>query len=136
MKDLLLKKGDESDAVRLNNFNNFITQLDREDKLSYMFGKKGRDEIVDLRDVIKDVLIKEEGAINYSNTGGVVLRGLEKLQALRFPGAQSAAEIARTLEVKGKVKEALKQPNAMAPTNKNALANEPFRIEIRGTGKK
>jgi hypothetical protein len=42
------------------------------------------------------------------------------------------------MEVKGKVQEALKQPNAMAPaqTNKNALANEPFRMEIRGTGKK
>jgi hypothetical protein len=138
MKDLLLKKGDESEAVRLNNFNNFVTQLDREDKLSYMFGKKGREEIVDLRDAIKDVLVKEPGAVNYSNTGGVVLRGLEKLQALRFPGAQSAAEIARTMEVKGKVKEALKQPNQLAPkqTNENALANQPFRIEIRGTGKK
>lgn len=129
MKDLLLKKGDESEAVRLNNFNNFVTQLDREDKLSYMFGKKGRDEIVDLRDAIKDVLVKEPGAVNYSNTGGVVLRGLEKLQALRFPGAQSAAEIARTMEVKSKVKEALKQPNQLAPktTNTNAL-----RIDLTG----
>lgn len=129
MKDLLLKKGDESEAVRLNNFNNFVTQLDREDKLSYMFGKKGREEIVDLRDAIKDVLVKEPGAVNYSNTGGVVLRGLEKLQALRFPGAQSAAEIARTMEVKGKVKEALKQPNQLAPAqrNKNAL-----RIDLTG----
>lgn len=136
MKDLLLKKGDESEAVRLSNFNNFVTQLDREDKLSYMFGKKGRDEIVDLRNAIKDVLIKEEGAINYSNTGGVVLRGLEKLQALRFPGAQSAAEIARTMEVKGKVKEALKQPNAMAPANKNALANKPVKIDLTGMAKK
>jgi hypothetical protein len=132
MKDLLLKKGDESEAVRLNNFNNFVTQLDREDKLSYMFGKKGREEIVDLRDAIKDVLVKEPGAVNYSNTGGVVLRGLEKLQALRFPGAQSAAEIARTIEVKGKVKEALKQPNAMAPANKNALANKPVKIDLKG----
>jgi hypothetical protein len=134
MKDLLLKKGDESEAVRLNNFNNFVTQLDREDKLSYMFGKKGREEIVDLRDAIKDVLVKEPGAVNYSNTGGVVLRGLEKLQALRFPGAQSAAEIARTMEVKGKVKEALKQPNQLAPkqTNKNALNNKPVKIDLTG----
>jgi hypothetical protein len=129
MKDLLLKKGDEADDIRLNNFNNFITQLDREDKLSYMFGKKGRDEIVDLRDAVKDVLVKEPGAVNYSNTGGVVLRGLEKLQALRFPGAQSAAEIARTREVKNKAAEALKQPNQLAPkvTNQNAL-----RIDLTG----
>lgn len=139
MKDLLLKKSDtETDKIVLNNFNNFVTQLDREDKLTYMFGKKGRNEIVDLRDAIKDVLVKEEGAVNYSNTGGVVLRGLEALQAIRFPGAKSAAEIARTAEVKGKVKEALKQPNAMAPaqTNKNALANKPVKIDLSGMANK
>jgi hypothetical protein len=123
MKDLLLKKGDETDAVRLDRFNNFVTQLDREEKLAYMFGKTGRDELLDLRQAIKDVMVKEPGAINYSNTGGVVLRGLEKLQALRFPGAKGAAEIARTMEVKGKVKEALKQPNQLVSTkSQNALA--------------
>ena len=122
MKDLLLKKGDETDTVRLERFSNFVTELDREEKLAYMFGKAGRDEILDLRQAIKDVMVKEPGAVNYSNTGGVVLRGLEKLQALKFPGAKGAAEVARTIEVKRKVKEALKQPNALAPKSKNALA--------------
>jgi hypothetical protein len=137
MKDLLLKKGDEKDAVRLERFSNFVTDLDREEKLAYMFGKTGRDEILDLRQAIKDVMVKEPGAVNYSNTSGAVLRGLEALQALRFPGAKTAAEFARTREVTGKVQEALKQPNQLAPkgANKNAL-NEPFRVEIRGTGKK
>jgi hypothetical protein len=116
MKDLLLKKGEEGDAILLNNFSNFVTQLDREDKLSYMFGKKGRDEILDLRNAIKDVLVKEPGAVNYSNTSGFVLRGLEALQSLRVPLAKSAAEIARTREVKGKVTKALQQPtNQLAP---------------------
>jgi GrpB-like predicted nucleotidyltransferase (UPF0157 family) len=129
MKDLLLKKGDEKDAVRLDRFSNFVTELDREEKLAYMFGKTGRDEILDLRQAIKDVMVKEPGAVNYSNTSGAVLRGLEALQALRFPGAKTAAEIARTMEVKGKVKEALKQPNQLAPAqrNKNAL-----RIDLTG----
>jgi hypothetical protein len=117
MKDLLLKKGEEGDAILLNNFNNFVTQLDREDKLSYMFGKTGRDEILDLRNAIKDVLVKEPGAVNYSNTSGFVLRGLEALQSLRVPLAKSAAEIARTREVKGKVLKALQQPtNQLAPS--------------------
>lgn len=116
MKDLLLKKGEEGDAILLNNFNNFVTQLDREEKLSYMFGKTGRDQILDLRNAIKDVLIKEPGAVNYSNTSGFVLRGLEALQSLRVPLAKSAAEIARTREVKGKVTKALQQPtNQLAP---------------------
>jgi hypothetical protein len=135
MKDLLLKKGDESDAVRLDRFSNFVTELDREEKLAYMFGKTGRDEIMDLRQAIKDVLVKEPGAVNYSNTSGAVLRGLEALQSLRFPGAKPAAEAVRTMEVKGKVKEALKQPNTMAPANKNALANKPVKIDLTGMAK-
>jgi hypothetical protein len=132
MKDMLTK----SDQPSFRNLNTLINQLDAEDKLVYMFGKAGRNEIMDLRDAVKDVLVKQPGAVNYSNTSGAVLRGLEALQAIRFPGAKPAAEFARTREVTGKVQEALKQPNAMAPANKNALANEPFRIEIRGTGKK
>ena len=134
MKDLLLKKGDESDNIRLNNFNNFVTQLDREDKLGYMFGKTGRDTIVDLQKSIGDVLVKEPGAVNYPNTAGAVLRGLEGLQALRFPGAKPAAEFARTREVTGKVQEALKQPNQLAPkgTNQNSLVPK---IDLTGMAK-
>ena len=135
MKDLLLKKGDEKDAVRLDRFSNFVTELDREEKLAYMFGKTGRDEILDLRQAIKDVMVKEPGAVNYSNTSGAVLRGLEALQALRFPGAKSAAEIARTIEVKGKVKEALKQPNQLAPKQQNRNALVP-QIDLTGMANK
>jgi hypothetical protein len=135
MKDLLLKKGDEKDAVRLDRFSNFVTELDREEKLAYMFGKTGRDEILDLRQAIKDVMVKEPGAVNYSNTSGAVLRGLEALQALRFPGAKSAAEIARTIEVKGKVKEALKQPNQLAPKQQNQNALVP-KIDLTGMANK
>lgn len=125
MKDLLTK----SDQPSFRNLNTFINQLDAEDKLTYMFGKTGRNEIMDLRDAIKDVLVKQPGAVNYSNTSGAVLRGLEALQTLRFPGAKPAAEFARTREVTGKVKEALKQPNQLAPAqrNKNAL-----RIDLTG----
>ena len=135
MKDLLLKKGDETDAVRLDRFSNFVTELDREEKLAYMFGKTGRNEIMDLRQAIKDVMVKEPGAVNYSNTSGAVLRGLEALQALRFPGAKSAAEIARTIEVKGKVKEALKQPNQLAPKQQNRNALVP-KIDLTGMANK
>jgi hypothetical protein len=126
MKDLLLKQGDETDNIRLNNFNNFITQLDREDKLAYMFGKPGRDKLLDLKQSISDVMVKEPGAVNYPNTAGAVLRGLEALQNLpvKIPGTQTAAEFARGLQYKKQLQESLKQPNAMAPaqTNKNALA--------------
>ena len=129
MKDMLIK----SDQPSFRNLNTLVNQLDAEDKLVYMFGKKGRNEIMDLRDAVQDVLVKQPGAVNYSNTSGAVLRGLETLQAIRFPGAKSAAEFARTREVTGKVKEALKQPNQLAPkeTNQNAL-----RIDLTGMANK
>jgi hypothetical protein len=124
MKDLLLKQGDETDNIRLNNFNNFVTQLDREEKLAYMFGKTGRDTLLDLKKTIGDVMVKEPGAVNYPNTAGAVLRGLEALQKLpiKIPGTKTAAEFARERQYKKQLEESLKQPNALAPKSQNALA--------------
>jgi hypothetical protein len=136
MKDLLLKQGEETDNIRLNNFNNFVTQLDREDKLGYMFGKAGRDRLLDLKQSISDVMVKEPGAVNYPNTAGAVLRGLEALQNLpiKIPGTQTAAEFARGMQYKKQLKESLQQPNQLAPkqTNKNALNNKPVKIDLTG----
>ena len=137
MKDLLLKKSDnETDRIVLDKFNKFVTQLDREDKLTYMFGKAGADTLLDLRKSINDVMVKEPGAVNYPNTAGAVLRGLEALQNLPFkiPGTQTAAEFARGLQYKKQLQESLKQPNQLAPkqTNKNALNNTPVKIDLTG----
>jgi hypothetical protein len=112
MKDLLTK----GDAMSFKSLNTLVNQLDSEEKLAYMFGKSGRNQILDLRDAIKDVIVKEPGAVNSSNTSGAVLRGLEALQALRIPFVKNAATFARTREVKSKVAQALKQPNQLAPT--------------------
>jgi hypothetical protein len=120
MKDLLTK----GDQLSFKNLNTLVTQLESEDKLAYMFGKAGRDQIMDLRDAIKDVVVKEPGAVNFPNTAGAVLRGLEALQAVRVPGAKSLAEMARTSEVTKKVESALRQPNKLAPSqsSRNSLA--------------
>jgi hypothetical protein len=120
MKELLTK----GDQLSFKNLNTLVTQLDSEDKLAYMFGKTGRDQIMDLRDAIKDVVVKEPGAVNFPNTAGAVLRGLETLQSVRVPGAKSLAEVARTREVSKKVEEALKQPNKLVPSQSsiNSLA--------------
>jgi hypothetical protein len=140
MKDLLLKKGDESDELVLNNFSNFVTQLDREGKLEYMYGKKGRETLLDLRQTIKDVMVKEPGAVNYPNTGGIVLRGLETLLKLpvKVPGAQTAAEFARERQYKKQLEKALEQPNQLAPKQQgqNSLANKPVRIDLTGMANK
>jgi hypothetical protein len=118
MKELLTK----GDGMSFRNLNNLVTQLDAEGKLAYMFGKTGRDQILDLRDAIKDVIVKQPGAVNYSDTSGAVLRGLEALQSLRVPLVANLATFARTREVKGKVSQALKQPNQLAPKSTNNLA--------------
>jgi hypothetical protein len=122
MKDLLLNKGEEDNSLVFAKFNNFVTQLDREDKLGYMYGKTGRDRILNVRDAIKDVLVKEPGAVNFSNTAGAVLRGLETLQQFKVPLAKTAAEMARTREVTKRVEKALQQPNQLAPNQKNTNA--------------
>ena len=127
MKDLLLKKGDESDAVRLNNFNNFIIDLDREDKLGYLFSKTGRDTLIDIKQSISDVMVKEPGAVNYPNTAGAVLRGIEALQNLPFkiPGAETAAQFARGRQYKKQLEKTLLQPNALAPPVQSTNALRP-----------
>jgi hypothetical protein len=119
MKDLLTK----NDQLSFKNLNTLVTELDKDGKLDYMFGKAGRDQIIDLRDAIKDVVVKEPGAVNYSNTSGAVLRGLEALQALRVPGANTAATAARTRQVTKQLEQSLQQPNQLAPrtTNRNSL---------------
>jgi hypothetical protein len=137
MKDLLLKKAEgENDKIVLNNFNNFVTQLDREDKLTYMFGKTGREEFIDLKKAINDVIVKEEGAVNYSGTGSVVVRALDKILKLtsRIPGSKTAAEMLHESQYKKQLQESLKQPNQLAPKqpNKNALTEKPVKIDLKG----
>jgi hypothetical protein len=129
MKDMLTK----SDQPSFRNLNTLINQLDAEDKLVYMFGKAGRNEIMDLRDAIKDVLVKQPGAVNYSNTSGAVLRGLEALQQLpvKIPGTKTAAEYARTRQVTKQVEKALEQPNQLAPKQPNQNALTP-KIDLKG----
>jgi hypothetical protein len=62
---------------------------------------------------VQDALVKPPGSVNYSNTGSVVLRGLDKLAAIRFPLAKSAADIVKNRELTQKVEESTKY-NALA----------------------
>jgi len=121
LKDMLTK----GDDLSFKNLNTLIKQLDSEDKLAYMFGKTGRNQILELRDAIKDVVVKQPGAVNYPNTASAVLRGLESLQSLRIPGVKSVAEMARTSQLKGQVKKALEQPNKLIPEVPSTNALKP-----------
>jgi hypothetical protein len=128
MKDLLLKKSDnETDKIVLNNFNNFVTQLDREDKLAYMFGKTGRNELIDLKQTINDVIAKEPGAVNYSGTGSVVVRALDKFLKMtnKIPGSKSVAEMLHESQAKKQLEKALEQPNKLIPEVPSTNALKP-----------
>jgi len=115
LKDLLTK----GDQMSFKNFNTAVKQLDYDDKLTYMFGKKGSQEIIDMRDALKDILVKQPGAVNYPNTAGAVMRGLEGLEAIRIPLAKQAAQFERGRQTTKRLEEALKQPNQLAAPSKS-----------------
>ena len=126
LKDLLMKREGElkpNSELSFAKFKSAIDALDREGKLEYMFGKTGRDTLMDLKATVQDALVKDPRAVNYSNTGNVVLRGLDALVKIKFPGAPTAAEIAQNVVLKKKVAESVNY-NALAPASKktNALA--------------
>ena len=117
LKDQLTKNA--SGELSFAKLKTSIEQLDREGKLQYMYGKAGRDKLMDLKATVQDALVKDPRAVNWSNTGNVVLRGLDALSALRFPGAQTAAEIAQNIALKKKVAESVNF-NALAPGKASA----------------
>ena len=117
LKDQLTKNA--SGELSFAKLKTSIEQLDREGKLQYMYGKAGRDKLLDLKATVQDALVKDPRAVNWSNTGNVVLRGLDALSAIRFPGAQTAAEIAQNIALKKKVGESVNF-NALAPSKASA----------------
>ncbi len=111
LKDQLTKNA--SGQLSFAKLKTAIDTLDREEKLAYMFGKQGRQTLMDVRDTIQDALIKPEGAVNYSNTGSVVARLLDKMAAIRFPLAKSASDVVKNREIAKQVEESTKY-NALA----------------------
>ena len=107
-------------VTKFDSFRKAVDKLEKEDKLTELFGKDGREQILDLRDTVKDAMVKQPGAVNYSNTASALMRGLENI-ALRVPGAKTVAELRQDYRTKKQAKEAATF-NALAPTNQNKLA--------------
>ena len=106
--------------TKFDSFRKAVDKLEKEDKLTELFGKDGREQILDLRDTVKDAMVKQPGAVNYSNTASALMRGLENI-ALRVPGAKTVAELRQDYRTKKQAKEAATF-NALAPANQNKLA--------------
>jgi hypothetical protein len=71
--------------------------LDSDGKLDYIFGKKGAEEIRELRDAMMDIYTTVPGAVNTSNTASSLLRALQnvnKSPLSRVPGVGSALKYA------------------------------------------
>jgi hypothetical protein len=105
LKDQLNKN--TSGKLSYDAFAKTLATLDKEGKLDYMFGKKGRETLTELQGTLRDALVDIPGTVNYSNTGSVVVRALDKLAALRIPLAKTVADIAKESELKKKVEQSI-----------------------------
>lgn len=77
--------------------NKVVRDLDSDGKLDYIFGKKGAEEIRELRDAMVDIYTTVPGAVNTSNTASSLLRALQsvnKSPLSRVPGVGSALKYA------------------------------------------
>lgn len=95
--------------------NKVVRDLDADGKLDYIFGKKGSEEIRDLRDAMLDIYSPVKGAANYSNTSSSLIRALQNINKTplsRIPGVGAVTgyleESAQQKALKKLVEESLK----------------------------
>jgi len=77
--------------------NKVVRDLDADGKLDYIFGKKGADEIRNLRDVIMNVYSPVQGTVNYSNTSSALINALQNINKSplsKIPGVGAATRYA------------------------------------------
>lgn len=54
-----------------------ITELDRDGKLAYLFGKRGAEQLRSVNDLVKHIYTAPPGSVNHSNTASVLLAALD-----------------------------------------------------------
>lgn len=99
-------------AARLNRV---ITELDKDGKLDFVFGKRGAQNLRDIQEAAKDVLTFPPGSVNTSNTTSVLLGALGSAAMPRMPTAAAQAieginRMRRTRAMRRRVNEALAPP--------------------------
>jgi len=88
-----------------------VRNLDADGKLDYIFGKKGAQEVRDLRDTTLNVYSPVKGTANESNTSSALvraLRGASQSPIGRIPGVGAAAEMANQRQIRKQVVDALR----------------------------
>ena len=102
-------------------FDGFVRNLDAEGKLDYLFGKKGAQQIRDLRDATLDINVPMQG-INQSNTSSALTQALDRIKGsalsklpLAGPLFEVGAEFVEKKKLAKEVNEALNfDPNNLA----------------------
>ena len=104
MRGQLTKNPNQMSFSKLTNT---IDSLEREAKLDYLFGKKGSEEILNLRSYLQDALVKQPGAVNYAQSGNLIARALDKVESLNVIGLKQIAGLAKQMAETKKVKESV-----------------------------
>lgn len=113
-------------------FKSIVRELDQEEKLDYLFGKKGAQEIRDLMETTILVNASLKGAPNYSNSASAVIRGLDMINRspiARIPVVGSLTkysfEKAQEQALKKRIKESINySPDNMAKQLRKGSKNE------------
>ena len=99
-------------------FKSVLNELDQDEKLDYIFGKKGADEIRNLYETTSNVNNPLKGAVNYSNTSSALMKALDGVSLLpvaRVIGVKQGVEKIKEMGIKKQVKESVNYtPEGMA----------------------
>lgn len=99
-------------------FKSVINELDQDEKLDYIFGKKGADEIRNLYQTTVNVNAPLKGAVNYSNTSSALMKALDGISMLpisRVVGVKQGLEKVKEAGIKKQVKQSVNYtPESMA----------------------
>lgn len=104
-------------VVSAAKLNKVITELDKDGKLDFIFGKAGGQKLRDLSDASRDILTFPPGSVNTSNTASVLLDAVGSAAVGRLPTAAAQAiqainRVRRSRAIQKRVEESLKPPAA------------------------
>jgi hypothetical protein len=97
--------------------NALVTELEKDGKLDFIFGKKGAQQIRDVNGIAQDVFTAPPGSVNTSNTASILIGLLDTavsgVSGMPLPigtAANFAVKAVKDRALKKKVGEALKEP--------------------------
>jgi len=99
-------------------FRSVLNEIDQDNKLDYIFGKKGAEEVRNLYQTTLNVNAPLKGAVNYSNTSSALMKALDGVALLpvsRVIGVKQGVEKIKEMGIKKQVKESVNYtPEGMA----------------------